>query len=75
MEYGLKMTDEEKKELVYLLQVYMHDLLSIDKSNQKYKDSDDKWLWYQSGVKAQYNHARCIEKKLAVEVEDMIYAE
>lgn len=68
------MTDEQKQEFLYLLHLYMHDLLQSDKMNQKKHELPDKYLSYPMsyGVKAQYNHARCIEKRIALEVQDNI---
>lgn len=50
---------EDKKELVRLLNLYQAELLKEDTKNRL------KGAW-QTGIKAQYNHARIISSKLTV---------
>ena len=75
------MSNEQKRELVYLLHLYMHDLIRYDKTNRKKIEDVEKkggYAWsipdLETGVKSQYNHARCIERKLAKDVEETIRA-
>lgn len=56
----------EKQELVRLLNVYQQELLADNDSNIK-KKLDNDWNRV-SGVKAQYNHARCIATKLSYQI-------
>lgn len=68
------MTLSEKSELLRLLQLYQDDLLrknreNIQTANAVAKDnlsSLDASYFY--GIKAQYNHARLIARKLSVEI-------
>lgn len=71
MKSGKRMTIEEKQELVRLLHVYMADLVAANEANmQEAKRHEHSWEGhYVSGVKAQYDHARIIASRLAVEVQ------
>lgn len=68
------MTLSEKSELLRLLQLYRNDLLrknreniqtaeAVSKDNLSFMDAS-----YFYGIKAQYNHARLIARKLSVEI-------
>lgn len=68
------MTLLEKSELLRLLQLYQNDLLrknreniqtaeAVSKDNLSFMDAS-----YFYGIKAQYNHARLIARKLSVEI-------
>lgn len=68
------MTLSEKSELLRLLQLYQDDLLrknreniqtadAVAKDNLSFMDAS-----YFYGIKAQYNHARLIARKLSVEI-------
>lgn len=61
------MTDKDKQELVRLLALYQADLLN--KNQQNIARATTKRDSYIYGIKAQYNHARCIIRKLSVEIE------
>lgn len=68
---------EDKKALYRLLSEYMSDLLELDKENIKRRKDRKEHEWQIennpiSGVKAQFNHARCICNKLMVEIENEI---
>lgn len=74
------MTIENKKNLFSLLNAYMIDLIKEDNENNEKRTKRmanrmsgakeyDPELETTSGVKAQFNHARCIAKKLGVEIE------
>lgn len=56
---------EEKQELVRLLHLYMADLVVADRKN---KELISFYSGAHYGVKAQYEHARIIASKIAVEV-------
>lgn len=61
------MTEQEKRELVKLLRKYQMDLLDIDEENRgmgRYGRTH--------GVKAQFNHARCIANRLSCDTEQDI---
>lgn len=61
------MTEQEKRELVKLLWKYQMDLLEIDEENRgmgRYGRTH--------GVKAQFNHARCIANRLSYDAEQDI---
>ena len=63
----------EKQELVRLLGLYQNELLMENEENLKKKmrrDESPKKVVadYSYGVKAQYEHARIITKKLSVEI-------
>lgn len=68
------MTLSEKSELLRLLQLYQDDLLRKNRENiqsveSMSKEGKGKWeAGYFYGIKAQYNHARLIARKLSVEV-------
>nr|DAG67719.1 MAG TPA: hypothetical protein [Caudoviricetes sp.] len=68
------MTLTEKSELLRLLQLYQDDLLrknreNIQSAESMSKEGKGKWeAEYFYGIKAQYNHARLIARKLSVEV-------
>lgn len=64
----------EKKTLYLLLNEYMSDLLDQDNENVKRQEDRKKNGWKLSncsitGVKAQFNHARCISRKLEIDIE------
>lgn len=64
----------EKKTLYKLLNEYMADLLNLDEENfRRRKDREDHgWNLNNCrimGVKAQFNHARCISRKLELDIE------
>lgn len=67
----------EKQELIRLLNKYQNELLEENSRNFereiKRKENDsERWKvenFPVAGIKAQYNHARCIVRKLSVEVE------
>lgn len=66
---------EDKKALYRLLNEYMSDLLELDKENIKRRKDRKEHGWRVennpiSGVKAQFNHARCICNELMVEIEN-----
>lgn len=68
---------EDKKVLYRLLNEYMNDLLKLDEENIKRKKDRKEHGWCVdnnpiSGVKAQFNHARCISNRLVVEIENEI---
>ena len=72
------MTSNEKIELYRLLQKYMTDLLDDDHENNKNYESRKRNGWQSdnqpiSGVKAQFNHARCIMNRLGVQIERILY--
>lgn len=61
----------EKQELVRLLNLYQAELLVDNDNNirEAQKHPEKKWEGtYKTGVKAQYEHARIISTKLAVEI-------
>lgn len=61
----------EKQELVRLLNLYQAELLMDNDNNirEAAKHPEKKWEGaYKTGVKAQYEHARVIATKLAVEI-------
>lgn len=68
------MTTLEKNELVRLLTLYQNEL--VKKNDENIKEVDrcrknklQKWDGeYFCGIKAQYEHARCIIAKISVEV-------
>lgn len=67
------MTLKDKMELVRLLNLYQSDLIEANEANikeaAKYERSD-KWKGdYTFGIKAQFNHARVIIRRLSVEIE------
>lgn len=70
----LFMTLSEKSELLRLLQLYQDDLLRKNRENIQTAEAiakDNKSIMdasYFYGIKAQYNHARLIARKLSVEV-------
>lgn len=57
------MTEQEKRELVRLLWKYQMELMEIDEKN-----SGVEYFYRICGVKAQFNHARCIANRLSCEV-------
>jgi hypothetical protein len=61
------MTKQERRKLVKLLWKYQMDLLDIDEENRG-KGLYDRTL----GVKAQFNHARCIVNRLSYDAEQDI---
>ena len=68
------MTLSEKSELLRLLQLYQDDLLRKNHKNIQTADAVAKNSLsfmdasYFYGIKAQYNHARLIARKLSVEI-------
>lgn len=66
------MTLHDKQELVRLLNVYQSELIEQDRKNREYREKHREDTCYYgplySGVKAQYEHARCISRRLGVEV-------
>ena len=65
---------KDKKTLYRLLNEYMIDLLELDDKNiENEKDRNKRGCLIEnepiSGVKAQFNHARCIARRLSVEIE------
>lgn len=67
------MTLKDKMELVRLLNLYQNDLLDANEANIKEAakyEKCDKWKGdYTFGIKAQFNHARVIIRRLSVEIE------
>ena len=61
---------KDKQELVQLLNLYQADLLSqADKNDKERKKHEYSWECnLRHGLKAQYEHARCIVNKLSVEI-------
>nr|DAP09003.1 MAG TPA: hypothetical protein [Caudoviricetes sp.] len=57
------MTGQEKRELVRLLWKYQMELMEVDEKN-----SGVEYFYRICGVKAQFNHARCIANRLSCEV-------
>ena len=66
------MTLKDKMELVRLLNLYQNDLLDANEANIKEAakyERGDKWKGdYTFGIKAQFEHARCIAQRLSVEI-------
>ena len=65
------MTLSEKSELLRLLQLYQDDLLRKNRKNIDAVAKDSLSFMdasYFYGIKAQYNHARLIARKLSVEI-------
>ena len=65
---------EDKKTLYLLLNEYMGDLLNQDDENVQRQKDREKNGWKLNncqitGVKAQFNHARCISRKLGADIE------
>lgn len=58
------MTKRDKRELVKLLWKYQMELLEIDEEN-----CDTDYYHRTHGVKAQFNHARCIANRLSYDAE------
>lgn len=61
----------EKQELVRLLNLYQAELVAENDANirEAKKHPEKKWEGnYKLGIKAQYEHARIIASKLAVEI-------
>ena len=67
------MTLKDKMELVRLLNLYQNDLIEANEANIKEAakyERGDKWKGdYTFGIKAQFNHARVIIRRLSVEIE------
>lgn len=67
------MTLKDKMELVRLLTLYQSDLIEANEANIKEAakyERGDKWKGdYAFGIKAQFNHARVIIRRLSVEIE------
>jgi len=71
------MTTKEKTELVRLLHMYMASLIVDNDANirEARNHKDNRWAGnYKYGIKTQYEHARIIATKLAVEVGNEIKA-
>lgn len=69
------MTNAEKKQLVSLLNKYMDELAKEDDSNKRMRKDEKASYWEcKSGVKTQYEHARCIVRKLSVEINKEMWA-
>ena len=62
------MTSNDKKQLVALLNTYMGELAHEDSENLLKQRQGKSCYECKSGVKAQYDHARCIVSKLMVEI-------
>ena len=65
------MKTSDKQELVRLLHLYMEDIIADNDANirEVKKHKDNKWAGsYKNGLKAQYEHARVLATKLAVDV-------
>lgn len=64
------MTLSEKQEMVRLLNLYQADLIRANEANiQEARKQKKRWQGsYKLGLKAQYEHARAIATKLAVEI-------
>lgn len=65
---------KDKKTLYRLLNEYMNYLMELDDENIENEKDRNKRGWMIenepiSGVKAQFNHARCIARRLGVEIE------
>lgn len=56
----------EKQELVRLLNIYQQELLMENDSNIKIKRTGEGY--FKQGVRAQYNHARCIATRLSCQI-------
>lgn len=67
------MTNEEKKTLVQLLNKYMDGLAMDDTENHRIAKTD-KWHEISRGTKAQYEHARCIVRKMSYEINKEMWA-
>ena len=69
------MTTLEKQELVRFLNLYQSELVkknedNIKEANNCRKKNQPKWYGeYFHGIKAQYEHARCIIAKISVEIQ------
>lgn len=69
------MTTLEKQELVRLLNLYQRELVkkneeNIKEANNCRKNNQQKWNGeYFHGIKAQYEHTRCIIAKMSVEIQ------
>lgn len=74
MKMSRKMTVKDKQQLVRLLHLYMDEIVvqnedNIYKAEKLEKGGGCKWSGdYVSGLKAQYEHARILATKLAVDV-------
>lgn len=72
------MTLKDKMELVRLLNLYQSDLLDANEANIKEAEkyaSGDRWKGnYTFGIKAQFEHARCIAQRLSVEINNNLKA-
>lgn len=62
------MTINEKQELVRLLNIYMLELVEANEKNLEVSALSEHHNYNTYGVKAQYEHARIITSKLAVEI-------
>ena len=64
------MTAKEQRQLYRLLQLYMAELIREDTFNREVR-APHKYLG-RTGIKAQFNHARCIARRLGVKIEKEI---
>ena len=65
------MTLKDKMELIRLLNLYQNDLLDANEA-AKYENGH-KWEGkYTFGIKAQFEHARCIAQRLSVEINNSL---
>jgi hypothetical protein len=67
---------KEKQELVRLLNLYQADLLKDDEKNRKEFAAHKGRSWEAEivlGVKSQYKYARCIARKLSVQLGKEIF--
>ena len=75
---GKQMTMKDKQQLVRLLHLYMDEIvaqndINIYKAEKLEKGGGCKWSGdFVSGLKAQYEHARILATKLAVDVGENI---
>lgn len=69
------MTNAEKKQIVSLLNKYMDELAKEDDSNKRMRKDEKSSYWEcKNGVKTQYEHARCIVRKMSYEINKEMWA-
>ncbi len=70
------MTFEQKKQLNSLLNLYKKELLQADERNKELKKATERGRWrdYKYNLKAQYEHARCIQAVIDRQINDEINA-
>lgn len=68
------MTNHDKKQLVALLTTYMGELAQKDSANLLKQRQGKSLYECKSGVKTQYEHARCIVRKLSYEINKEMWA-